>query len=71
MDFKKDGTDGTMVFNFEPNAQINDVESMYLDDNRDFICVTSAGKGKLIPDEGKQFRVKYNLDDNRWIIDQV
>ena len=68
MDFKNDGT---MVFNFEPNDQINGVESMYLDDNRDFICVTSAGKGKLIPDEGKQFRVKYNLEDNRWIIDQV
>ena len=68
MDFKNDGT---MVFNFEPNDQINGVESMYLDDNRDFICVTSAGKSKLIPDEGKQFRVKYNIEDNRWIIDQI
>lgn len=71
MDFKIDGNDETMVLNFQPNAQINGVESMYLDDNRDFICVTSTGKGKLIPDEGKQFRVKYNLEDNRWIIDQV
>lgn len=71
MDFKIDGNDETMVFNFQPNAQINGVERMYLDDNRDFICVTSTGKGKLIPDEGKQFRVKYNLEDNRWIIDQV
>ncbi|MBQ6212794.1 MAG: hypothetical protein IJJ57_07900 [Ruminococcus sp.] len=71
MDFKIDGNDETMVINFQPNAQINGVESMYLDDNRDFICVTSTGKGKLIPDEGKQFRVKYNLEDNRWIIDQV
>ena len=71
MDFKIDGNDETMVFNFQPNAQINGVESMYLDDNRDFICVTSTGKGKLIPDEGKQFRVKYNLEDNRWIIDQI
>lgn len=71
MYFKIDGNDETMELNFQPNAQINGVESMYLDDNRDFICVTSTGKGKLIPDEGKQFRVKYNLEDNRWIIDQV
>ena len=71
MYFKIDGNDETMELNFQPNAQINNVESMYLDDNRDFICVTSTGKGKLIPDEGKQFRVKYNLEDNRWIIDQI
>ncbi|SFD29575.1 hypothetical protein [Ruminococcus albus] len=51
--------------------QESGIERFYINSKGEFICVNNGVHSKFIPNEGKQFKISYNANDNKWDIEQV
>ena len=47
------------------------VDEFYINDNGEFIYLNQDTHSKFIPNEGKQFKVSYDANNNMWHIAQV
>ena len=67
-DYYNDGDD---VFDISSGREWGDVYSFFINDNNEFICYNDGYTSKFTPDEGKQFKVSYDADNDVWHITQV